>query len=80
MTSIILDFKNLKFLSPDIAVVQSEETIVADKAYNISDHNYKQGETEYKMITTVFVNVNNEWKIAGSILVWTIDKTHSQLL
>jgi len=68
LTSIKLDFKNLRFLSPDIAVVQSEEKIIADKAYNIPDHNYKQGETEYKMITQVFIKENNEWKITAQQL------------
>jgi uncharacterized protein (TIGR02246 family) len=67
-TSVKLDFKDLRFLSPDIAVAQSEETIVADKAYNIPDHNYKQGETEYKMITQVFIKENNEWKITAQQL------------
>jgi uncharacterized protein (TIGR02246 family) len=67
-TSIKLDFKELRFLRPDIAVAQSEETIVADKAYNIPDHNYQQGETEYKIITQVFIKENNEWKITAQQL------------
>jgi uncharacterized protein (TIGR02246 family) len=67
-TSIKLDFKNLRFLNNDIAIVYSEETIIADKAYDIPDHKYKQGETEYKMIIQVFVKGNNEWKITAQQL------------
>jgi uncharacterized protein (TIGR02246 family) len=75
-TSIKLDFKSLRFLRNDIAVAYSEETIVADKAYEIPDHQYKQGETEYKLITQVFVKENGEWKITAQQLT-AIDQFYS---
>jgi uncharacterized protein (TIGR02246 family) len=67
-TSIKLDFKSIRFLTNDIAVVYSQETIVADKAYDLPDHHYKQGETEYKMIVQIFIKENQEWKITAQQL------------
>jgi len=67
-TSLKLDFKNARFIIPDIAIVYIEETIVADKDYDTPFHNYKKGETDYKMVTDVFVKKNNAWKITAAQL------------
>jgi len=67
-TSLKLEVKNIRFLTPGIALVYVEETIVADKDYDTPFHNYKKGDTDYKMATDVFVKQNNEWKVTATQL------------
>lgn len=75
-TTVKLDFKSLRFLNNDIAIAYCEETIVANKAYDIPDHHYKPGETEYKMIIQVFIRKNDDWKITAQQLT-AIDQYYS---
>lgn len=67
-TSIKLDFKKLRLISPDLAILYSEETIVADKDYDIPSHHYKKGDIEYKMVMQILIKKNNEWKITAQQL------------
>ena len=64
-TSLEFTTKNIRFLSPAIAVVYLEEKLVADRDYDVPFHHYKKGETEYKMVTNIFVKENKEWKITA---------------
>lgn len=67
-TSLKFDVKNIRFLTPDIAVVYTEETLFADKDYDVPFHQYKKGDIDYKMLTDIFVKQNNEWKIKAAQL------------
>lgn len=65
-TSLKFEFKSARFLTPNIAVVYIEETLIADRDYDVPFHHYKRGETDYKMKTDIFVRANNEWKISAT--------------
>lgn len=67
-TSLRFEVKNIRFITPDIAVVYTEETLFADKDYNVPFRQYKKGDIDYKMLTDVFVKQNNEWKITAAQL------------
>ena len=67
-TSLKFEIKNIKFLSPDIAIVYVEETLFIDKDYNTPFQSYKKGDTEYKMLTNIFVKDNSQWKIKAAQL------------
>lgn len=67
-TSLKFDVKNIRFITPSIAIVYTEETLYADKDYDVPFRTYKKGETDYKMLTDVFVKTNNAWKITAAQL------------
>ncbi|MBO0939086.1 SgcJ/EcaC family oxidoreductase [Fibrella sp. HMF5335] len=67
-TSLKFEFKSAKFLTPNIAVVYIEETLIADRDYDVPFRHYKKGETDYKMVTDVFVKTNNEWRVTAAQL------------
>lgn len=67
-TSLTFTTKSIRFLTPNIAVAYLEEKLVAERDYNVPFHLYKKGETEYKMVTNIFVKENNEWKITAAQL------------
>lgn len=67
-TSLKFEVKNIRFLTPEIAVVYTEETLFADKDYDVPFRKYKKGDTDYKVLTDVFVKTNNEWKITSAQL------------
>ena len=67
-TSLNFKFINARFITPDIAIVYIEETLFADKDYEVPFHQYKKSDTDYKMLTDVFVKTNNEWKIIAAQL------------
>lgn len=58
-----VDVKNIKFLTPDLAIVYTEVTEVANKDFDLPFHQYKKGDTDYSWKTDVFIKKNNEWKI-----------------
>lgn len=62
-TSLKFEVKDIKFLSPEIAIVYAEEALFADKDYEVPFRKYKKGDVDYKMLTDIFVKLNNEWKI-----------------
>ena len=67
-TSLEFTCKNIRFLTPTIAVVYLEEKLVADRDYDVPFHHYKKGDTEYKMVTNIFVKIEKEWNIAAAQL------------
>ena len=64
-TSSKSDVKNIRFLSPDIPIVYIEETLIANKDFDLPFHKYKKGDTDYNWKTDVFIKKNNEWKITS---------------
>jgi uncharacterized protein (TIGR02246 family) len=66
--SLKFDIKNIRFITPDIAIVYTEEVLLANKDYDVPFHQYKKGDVFYKMLTDVFVKANNEWKITAAQL------------
>ncbi len=67
-TSLKFEVKNIRFLTPEIALVYTEESLFADRDYQVPFHQYKKGDVDYKMMTDVFVKKNNEWKITAAQL------------
>src|SRR5215217_3385461 len=49
-TSLKFRVTGLRFITPAIAIVYLEETLIADYDYNVPFHNYKKGETDYKLV------------------------------
>lgn len=64
-TSLKFEVESIRFITADIAVVYIEETLLTEKDYDTPFHNYKKGDLEYKIISDVFVQTNNEWKITA---------------
>ena len=60
-----VDVKNIRFLTPDVAIVYTEVTEVANKDFDLPFHQYKKGDTDYTWKTDVFMKKNNEWKITS---------------
>ncbi len=71
-TSLKFEVKNIRFLTNDIAIVYTEETLFTDKDYDVPFHQYKKGDIEYKMLTDIFVKQNGEWKITAAQLTLII--------
>ena len=67
-TSLKFEVRNIRFITPDIAVVYTEETLFADKDYDVPFRQYKKGDIDYKMLTDVFVKQNKVWKITAAQL------------
>lgn len=65
-TSLKFEFKEARFLTPDIALVYTEEALFADRDYDVPFHQYKKGDTDYKWKIDVFERKNNEWKIRST--------------
>ena len=65
-TSLKFDFKQARFLTPDIAIVYTEETLYADRNYNVPFRKYKKGDTDYKWKIDVFVKDNGIWKVRST--------------
>jgi uncharacterized protein (TIGR02246 family) len=64
-TSMKVEVKNIRFLTPDIAIIYMEETVIADKDFDVPFRQYKKGDTDYTWKTDVFIKKNNEWKITS---------------
>ncbi len=67
-TTVKFDYKFMRRITPEVAIVYIEETIVADKAYDVPDRHYQKGEIDYKLLTSIFIKKNNDWMIAASQL------------
>lgn len=65
-TSLKFEFKQATFLTPDIAIVYTEETLFADKDYDVPFHKYKKGDIDYKWKVDVLEKKNGEWKITST--------------
>ncbi|MET0638167.1 MAG: SgcJ/EcaC family oxidoreductase [Chitinophagaceae bacterium] len=65
-TSLKFEFRQARFLTPDIAIVYTEETLFADKDYEVPFRQYKKGEIDYKWKIDVFEKKNGEWKITAT--------------
>ena len=65
-TSLKFEFKQARFLTPDIAIVYTEETLFADKDYEVPFRQYKKGDTDYEWKIDVFERKNGEWKISST--------------
>ena len=65
-TSLKFEFKSARFLTRDVALVYIEETLFADRDYEVPFHQYKKGDIDNKILTNVFVRTGNEWKIAAT--------------
>jgi uncharacterized protein (TIGR02246 family) len=61
--SLKFDVKDIRFLTPDVAIVYAELTGVANKDYEVPFRQYKKGDTDYTWETQVYIKENNEWKI-----------------
>ena len=61
--STTVDVKNIRFLTPYVAVVYTEVTEVANRDFDLPFHHYKKGDTDYSWKTDVFIKKNNGWKI-----------------
>ena len=64
-TSSKSDVKNIRFVTPDIAIVYIEETLIANKDFDLPFRKYKKGDREYNWKTDVFIKKNNEWEITS---------------
>jgi uncharacterized protein (TIGR02246 family) len=64
-TSVKFEFKQARFLTPDIAIVYTEETLFAYKDDELL-HLYKKGDTEYKWKIDLFERKSGEWKITST--------------
>jgi uncharacterized protein (TIGR02246 family) len=64
-TSVKFEFKRARFLTPDIAIAYTEESLFAYKD-DVLLHQYKKGDTEYKWKIDVFERKNGEWRITGT--------------
>jgi uncharacterized protein (TIGR02246 family) len=64
-TSAKSDIKYIKFLTSEIAIVYIEETLIANKDFDLPFHKYKKGDTDYNWKTDVFIKKNNEWEITS---------------
>jgi uncharacterized protein (TIGR02246 family) len=62
-TSLKFDVRSVRFITPEIAIVYTEETLLAERDYNVPFHQYKKGDTDYKMLTDIFIKQNDQWKI-----------------
>ena len=65
-TSVKFEVKIARFLTPDIAIVYTEETLFTDKDYDVPFHQYKKGDIDYKWKIDVFERKNGEWKITAT--------------
>lgn len=65
-TSLKFEFKQARFLTPDIAMVYTEETLFADKDYNVPFRQYKKGDTDYKWKIDLFVKEKDKWKVKST--------------
>ena len=65
-TSIKLSLKNLKVITPDVAVANVEEQFNVEEDYTDVGQQFKKGDKNYKLIMNVFIRKNNEWKITAS--------------
>jgi uncharacterized protein (TIGR02246 family) len=65
-TSLKFEFINARFLTPDIAIVYTEETLFADKDYEVPFQQYKKGDVDYKWKIDIFERKNGEWKITST--------------
>jgi len=65
-TSIKLSLKQLKVISPDVAITNVEEQFNVEEDYTDIGQQYKKGDKNYKLIMNVFIRKNNEWKITAS--------------
>ena len=65
-TSINLTLKQLKMITPDIAVTNVEEQFNVEENYTDMGQQYKKGDKNYKLIINVFIRKNNDWKITAS--------------
>ena len=64
-TSSKVAVKHIRFVTPDIAIVYMEETVIADKDFDVPFRQYKKGDTDYTWKTDVFIKKDNEWKITS---------------
>ena len=65
-TSLKFEFKQARFLTPDIAIVYTKETLFADKDYDVPFRKYKKGDIDYKWKIDVFAKENDEWKVKST--------------
>ncbi|MFC0517716.1 SgcJ/EcaC family oxidoreductase [Mucilaginibacter angelicae] len=65
-TSLKFEFKQARFLTPDLAIVYTEETLFADKDYEVPFRQYKKGDVDYKWKIEIFVRKNGEWKVTAT--------------
>lgn len=65
-TSLKFEFKQARFLTSDIAIVYTEETLFADKDYNVPFRQYKKGDTDYKWKIDLFVKEKDKWKVKST--------------
>src|SRR4051812_3323421 len=64
-TSVKFELKQARFITPDLAIVYTEETLFAYKDDELL-HLYKKGDTEYKWKIDLFEKKDNEWKIIST--------------
>lgn len=65
-SSITMELKKLKVITPDVAIANIEEEFIVKEDYADAGQQYKKGDKNYKLITSVFIRKNNEWKITSA--------------
>jgi uncharacterized protein (TIGR02246 family) len=65
-TSLKFEVKTIRFVMSNIAIVYTEETLFADKDYDVPFRHYKKGDIDYKWKADVFVKNDNEWRITST--------------
>lgn len=65
-TSLKFEVKTIRFLTPDIGIVYIEETLFADRDYDVPLRHYKKGDTDYKWRIDVFEKKNDDWKVTST--------------
>jgi uncharacterized protein (TIGR02246 family) len=65
-TSLKFEIKQERFLTVDMAIVYIEETLFADKDYDVPFRQYKKGDIDYKWRIDIFERKNGEWKVTAT--------------
>ena len=65
-TSLKFEIRNFRFLNSDQVIVYTEETLNADRDYDVPIRRYKKGDTDYKWRVDVFVRKNKEWLVTST--------------
>lgn len=61
-TSLKFEVRKFRSLGPDLMMVFIEETLLADRDYEVPIQRYKKGHIDYKWRVDFFVRRNQEWK------------------
>jgi uncharacterized protein (TIGR02246 family) len=77
-TSLTFEVKDTRFITPVVAIAVVEETLRADRDYDVPFRSYKKGDTDRKLITNLFVKESNTWRIASTQVTLIIEMKPAQ--